>query len=461
MNASILVVDDEATFRLLAEEALQAEGFEVTAVSTLKRAWEECARSSPDIVILDRRLPDGDGIQFLKGLTAEGQSAPAVIVVTAFGDIQNAVEALHAGASDYLTKPVPLADLVVKVRKVLEARGLRDRLALARKSAIKPPRVQPKSPAMLLVEQRLRQVAVSPLTPVLLIGPSGVGKQYAAELLHTMTYSHIDQDAPFVEVNCAALPDDLVESELFGHEKGAFTDAKTARRGLIEMAAGGTLFLDEITELPPRSQAKLLKFIDEMKFRRLGGTREIEVRLRVVAASNQDIEAAVRENRLRDDLYHRLAVFTVTIPPLKDRAEDIPELAVAFASFFASRVGKRVTGLSPGAIEALCRYPYPGNVRELRNIIERAVILSSGPEIAEADLLLTPQPAPSKAQWAPPFFELHLDPNGGVPSLEQVEREYVLRVLDHFEGHRMQAAQALGISYPTFLRRLRELGVED
>jgi two-component system response regulator AtoC len=316
---------------------------------------------------------------------------------------------------------------------------------------------------MLAVIERLRSVAISPLTPVFLHGPSGVGKQFAAEALHRLTWEDRDAEAPFVEVNCAALPEDLVESELFGHEKGAFTDARTSRRGLIEMASGGTLFLDEITELPLRSQAKLLKFIDSMRFRRLGGQRELAVELRVVAATNQDIEEAVRSGRFREDLYHRLAVFQVAIPPLCDRAEDIPGLAAAFTRFFAERVKKRVTGLSDGAMRALRAYAYPGNVRELRNIVERAVILCRGTEITETDLVLPGGTAASTTAGGgagDAFFRVDPGEGAALPTLDAVDKAYVARVLAHFEGRRMQAAQALGISYPTFLRRLREMGLD-
>src|SRR2546428_823687 len=284
MSASILMVDDEAVFRVLAEEALTAEGFEVRTAASLKRARAEFERGAPDVLILDRRLPDGDGIDFLKGLRADdapgrGDSSTStiVIVVTAYGDIENAVEALKAGAWDYLTKPVQLTDLVVKLRKVLETRGLKDRLAIARSSAEGPAMVQPKSPAMREVVERLRSVAVSPLTPVFMYGPSGVGKQPAAELLHAPTWTRDRPNPPFLEANCAALPDDLVESELFGHEKGAFTDARSTRRGLVEVAVCRRLFLDRIKEVPQPSQDQRLKFIDTIGFRRVRGERELAV----------------------------------------------------------------------------------------------------------------------------------------------------------------------------------------
>jgi len=377
-------------------------------------------------------------------------------VVTAYGDVENAVEALQAGAVDYLTKPLQVTDLVVKLRKVLEARGLRDRIALAKSHDEKPPAAAPKSPASLDVMRAIERVSQSPFTPVFLVGPSGAGKQYAAEMLHKFTFADNPDGAPFVEVNCAALPSHLVESELFGHERGAFTDAKTMRRGLIEMADGGTLFLDEITELPEPSQAKLLKFLDSMRFRRLGGQREIEVELRVVAATNRDVQK-LDPDRFREDLYHRLAVFLVNIPSLAERREDLPELIEQFVGYFAGRVKKRVTGISGGAMAALASYNYPGNVRELRNIIERAIILTPGPEITERDVIL-PERREVKGETAS-FFSVKLQADGTPPPVEVVERSYVARVLEHLGGKRMAAAQTLGISYPTFLKRLRELGL--
>ena len=455
MTASVLVVDDESVFRVLVEEALVSEGFEVHTAETLRKAKAQLELGAPDVLLIDRRLPDGDGIDFLRAFRAGEGGDAIVVVVTAYGDVENAVEALKAGATDYLTKPVQLTDLVVKLRKVLETRGLKDRLAIARSSAAGPA-VEPRSASMQAVMEQLRSVARSPLTPVFVQGPSGVGKQRAAEMLHALTWEGADPEPPFVEVNCAALPDDLVESELFGHEKGAFTDARTARRGLIEMAGGGTLFLDEVTELPLRAQAKLLKFLDSMRIRRLGGQREIPVDLRVVAATNQDAQALVRSGRFREDLYHRLAVYVVEIPALCARREDIPGLAAAFVRFFAGRVKKRSLCLSAAAHGALERYSYPGNVRELRNIIERAVILSQGPEISERDVML-PLLAPSGGTGS--FFQVGLE-EGGPPRLDSVERAYVARVLQFCEGHRTAAANTLGISYPTFLKRLRELGLD-
>jgi two-component system, NtrC family, response regulator AtoC len=457
MRPSVLVVDDERSFRLLAEEALSSEGFDVRTASTLARARQELDKTAPDVMILDRRLPDGDGIDLLRELAQTGQLTSQVIVVTAYADVNNAVEALRAGAVDYLTKPLQVTDLIIKLRKVLETRGLRDRLELA-KSDSRLPTISPRSAAAQEVTHKLEQVAESPLTPVFLVGPSGAGKQFAAEMLHKLSFKDRPDGAPFVEVNCAALPAHLVESELFGHERGAFTDAKAMRRGLIEMADGGTLFLDEITELPEPSQAKLLKFLDSMRFRRLGGQREIEVNLRVVAATNRDV-TRLDPGRFREDLYHRLAVFLVNIPSLSQRREDIDELVESFVRYFAGRVKKRITGISPGAMAALAAYDYPGNVRELRNIIERAIILATGPEITEREVILPERRRVSEGD--PAFFSVRIGIDSAPPPLEVVERAYVAHVLEHLNGKRMAAAQALGISYPTFLKRLRELGLSQ
>ena len=458
MRPSILVVDDDRSFRILADTALTSEGFDVRTVASLGKARTQIDAAAPDIVILDRRLPDGDGIALLQELRENGPLAALVIVVTAYGDIDSAVSALQIGAVDYLTKPVQVADLVIKIRKVLETRGLRDRLALATGAGTQPSEVLPKSPALRNVRAQLERVSQSPLTPVLLAGPSGAGKQYAAELLHRLTCAGRD-DAPFVDVNCAALPEHLVESELFGHERGAFTDARATRRGLIEMANGGTLFLDEITELPEGSQAKLLKFLDGMKLRRLGGHREIEVELRVIAATNREPRELVASGRLREDLYHRLAVFRVNVPPLRERREDIALLAQSFVDYFSSRVKKRITGLSEDALAALHQYDFPGNVRELRNVIERGIILSQGPLLTARDIVLG-----EERELLPPvsprFFSVDTAPDGVPPALEAVERAYVARVLEHTGGRRMAAAQMLGISYPTFLKRLREFGFD-
>jgi two-component system response regulator AtoC len=455
MKASVLIVDDERVFRVLAEEALVSEGFEVRQAPNLAKARLELGRSQPDVVVLDRRLPDGDGMDLLREERRTTGDGPLFVVVTAYGDIQNAVAAVQAGAVDYLAKPVQPTDLVMKLRKVLEVRGLRDQLARVRGAPTLS--AESESPKMRAVMDTLRRVSQSPLTPVFILGASGSGKQFAAERLHAMTHAD-GADAPFIDVNCAALPSNLVESELFGHERGSFTDAKSSRRGLIEMADGGTLFLDEIGELPEASQAKLLKFLDSMRFRRVGGERELEVSLRVIAATNQDVETLVKSGRFREDLYHRLSVFVVQVPPLAQRREEVATLTRSFILQCAQKTKKRVEGISKPALSQLENYEFPGNVRELRNIIERGVILAQGPEITTEDLVLRSfgTPPPTHA-----FFQVAVETGQPPPTMHAIEHAYVLRVLEHHEGRRMAAAQALGISYPTFLKRLRELGIAN
>ncbi|HEX2872431.1 MAG TPA: sigma-54 dependent transcriptional regulator [Polyangiaceae bacterium] len=454
MKASVLIVDDERIFRVLAEEALTSEGFDVRQAPNLAKARIELSRSQPDVVVLDRRLPDGDGMELLREERRTSGDGPLFVVVTAYGDIQNAVDAVQAGAVDYLAKPVQPTDLVMKLRKVLEVRGLRDQLARAR--GVPALDAQSPSPQMRAVMDTLRRVSQSPLTPVFILGASGSGKQFAAERLHALTHQQNAADAPFIDVNCAALPSNLVESELFGHERGAFTDARSSRRGLIEMADQGTLFLDEIGELPEASQAKLLKFLDSMRFRRVGGERELEVSLRVIAATNQDIEALVKSGRFREDLYHRLSVFVVQVPPLSQRREEVAPLAEAFLAQCAQKTKKRVEGITKPALALLESYEFPGNVRELRNIIERAVILAQTSQITPEDLALRP---PSGRADVRAFFQVDVAAGQAPPSMHAVEHAYVMRVLEHLEGRRTAAAQALGISYPTFLKRLRELGI--
>jgi two-component system response regulator AtoC len=455
MNASILVIDDDRAFRLLAEEALVAGGFEVRISGTLARGLAAINDAMPDVVIVNRCLPDGDGIDVIQMLRSEGA---IVLVAAASGDVENAREALRAGAWDYLTKPVRLADLIVRVHKALATRGLKDRLRAARSNRAGAPAVAPTSRSMREIIDVLTRVAESPLTPMLLAGPSGSGKQHTAELLHELTFAKGVEDAPFMQVNCAALPEDVLENELFGHEKGAFLDAKETQRGLIDLAAGGTLFIDEVTAMPLGSQAKLLKFLDKMRFRRLGGEREIAAQLRVVAATTSDIRDRVRRGAFREDLYHRLTVFAVELPPLVERKEDIPDLAAAFVRWFSQRIKKRISGIAADALEALEAYGYPGNVRELRNIIERAVILSRGPTLVAWDLIFPPGDPARKLR--PGFFTVELRGDGTPPRIDEIGRNYVGRVLEHSIGHRKAAAQALGLSYPTFLKRLRELGLD-
>ncbi|NVJ01812.1 sigma-54-dependent Fis family transcriptional regulator [Myxococcus sp. AM001] len=446
MSTYLLLVDDDRTFASLAASVLRHEGFRVTLAHSLHDARAAMSREAPDLVVLDRRLPDGDGIDFLPELRAQLPDTP-VLMVTAHGDIASAVEAIQAGARDYLSKPVELDDLVLRARRAAADLQLQERLRQAESELGGRRRLsRPHSPKMLAALQMLERIAKAPRSPVLLLGETGVGKEVIARHLHALQGGQ----GSFVHVNCAALPATMVESELFGHERGAFTDARTARRGLVEVAAGGVLFLDEVGELPLQLQAKLLTFLDKGAFRRLGGTAELSSSARVVTATNRDLTKEVAEGRFREDLYFRLSVFRVDIPPLRERREDLLPLAQSLVAELCAELGRRPVGFSSAAQARLERYPFPGNVRELRNVLERALVLEAGPELELASL--EPQGASGPPAVDPDAFVVP----GAPRSLQDVERLYVRHVLARLEGRRMEAARVLGLSYPTFLRRLEE-----
>ncbi|KFE69972.1 sigma-54-dependent transcriptional regulator [Hyalangium minutum] len=446
MSTSLLLVDDDRTFSSLASSVLSQEGFLVRTARSLHETRAALAREAPDLVILDRRLPDGDGLSFLPELRAQ-MPGTVVLMVTAHGDIASAVEAIKAGARDYLAKPVELDDLVLRARRAAQDVQLQERLRRA-ESALEGRRrlLEPRSPVMRQTLQMLERIATSPRSPVLVQGETGVGKEVIARHLHLLRA----EQGPFVHVNCAALPDTLVESELFGHERGSFTDARTARRGLVEVANGGLLFLDEVGELPLPLQAKLLTFLDKGAFRRLGGSSELTSSARVVAATNRDLSQEVSAGRFREDLYFRLSVFKVEVPPLRERREDVLPLAESLVAELCAELGRRPVTFSAAARERLARYPFPGNVRELRNVLERALVLESGPAL-ELEALATGPRSPT-ASTDPQAFVV----SGPPRPLEEMDRLYVRHVLELLEGRRMDAARALGISYPTFLRKLGE-----
>jgi two-component system, NtrC family, response regulator AtoC len=455
MSAPLLFVDDDRAFSSLGAAALQREGYGVTLARSLHEARAALARLTPALVVLDRRLPDGDGLTFLSEIKAHAPGA-AVVMVTAHGDIASAVDAVRAGASDYVAKPVELADLVLRVRRALDTGRLKDRLAAAEAELSGRRRIiPPASAAMQRVFATLERIAASPRSAVLLLGETGAGKEMLARHLHGLSAK--DDGAPFVHVNCAALPEQTVESELFGHEKGAFTDARTTRRGLVEVAHGGTLFLDEVGELPLGLQAKLLTFLDSGRFRRLGGTTEHSSGARIVAATNRDLPVLMGRGEFREDLWFRLSVFRIDIPPLRQRAEDILPLAEGILTDLRRELGRKDIRLGARARARLGTYPFPGNVRELRNIIERALVMEPGPEL-ELDVLEgggKPTLPAVVAAEAPVDSDAFVLP-GPPRALEDVERVYTRWVLERLGGKRMEAAKVLGLSYPTFLKRLGE-----
>jgi two-component system response regulator AtoC len=447
MKRSVLLVDDDRSFTSLAQAALTREGWPVRLARSLHEARRALEVDAPDVVVLDRRLPDGDGLDFLSTLRTQFPDVP-VLMVTAHGDIQSAVEAIRAGAADYMAKPVELTDLVLRVRRSFGEQSLRERLTRAEAELSRRRKlVTPTSAAMRQLLVALERIATTPRSPVLLLGPTGSGKEILARHLHAL--SHVGQ-APFVHVNCAALPESVVESELFGHEKGAFTDARTARRGLVEAANGGTLFLDEVGELPVGLQAKLLTFLDSGNYRRVGSSSEDTSLARVVAATNRDLREEIRAGRFREDLWFRLSVFALQVPPLRERTEDILPLAEALLAELGAELGRKGAALGQLAKERMLRYPFPGNVRELRNVLERALVLEPGPELELPVLDGRPEPVP-EALAGEPFHVV-----GAPIPMEELERRYARHVLEHLGGRRVEAAKALGLSYPTFLKRIED-----
>jgi two-component system response regulator AtoC len=454
VSGKVLIVDDEKTFRVAAEAGLAAEGYAVRSAASGGEGLALARDFRPDVVVLDRNLPDADGLEVLTRLLADGGEAPAVILATAYGDVENAVRAVKAGAFDYLTKPVALPALLVALGKAVEARRLARRargFSGAARRGVEREFCMGASAAMREVVALADKVAASPDTTVLVQGESGTGKELVARRIHVRTPGR--SEAIFVELNCAAIPETLLESELFGHEKGAFTDAKQARPGLLEEAEGGTLFLDEIGDMPLATQAKLLKVLETRRFRRLGGGHDLAADVRFVAATHRDLDAAVRAGAFRLDLFHRLDVFRVDIPPLRARPADVLPLARFFLAGFAARAGKAIAALAPEAEQRLLAYPFPGNVRELRNVIERAVILETGPALSPASILLRPSEPPAPAAT----------PASGrdePPSLAEVERDYLLSLLERAHGNRSQVARWMGVSYPTVQKKIADHGID-
>jgi DNA-binding NtrC family response regulator len=466
VKPTVLVVDDEKTFRIVAEEALSSEGFAVTTAASGHAGLAAWQREPCDLVILDRHLPDTDGIAVLEAIVREAGERgldTLVVIATAYADITSAVQAVKLGAFDYLSKPLQLPELVVTVRKALEAKRLRAQVRqltgqlAGRAAAALGAFVAGASPAMAAVVDMVDKVAQATDTTVLVQGESGTGKEHIADLIHRRTPGR--RDGPFVEINCASVPESLLESELFGHERGAFTDAKGTKRGLFEEADGGTLFLDEVGEMPVATQAKLLKVLEEMTFRRLGGTRDLTVSVRVVAATNKDLAALVQRGAFRLDLYHRLDVFHLRVPPLRDRREDILPLATHFLARFGPRLRKAAAGFAPETERVLLAYDYPGNVRELRNLVERAVILSTDALIEPKHIVISgPTLGDAGGAATPAFFSVELA-DGRPPSLDALEREYIARLLQFSGGNKTQVARLLGVSYPTVAKKISDYGL--
>ncbi len=456
---TILVVEDEAKMARLLELSLQDEGLTTLIAGDAETGLRLLNREPIDLVLTDLKLPGMDGLEFLQAIKRANAEIP-VVVMTAYGTVETAVEAMKAGASDYVLKPFSLDEMKLIIRKELDFRRLRQenrslREALGRRYAFG--NIVARSPKMQEVLATVERVAPTNAT-VLLGGESGVGKDLIARAIHQHSRR---SSGPFIKINATAIPENLLESELFGYEKGAFTGAVVAKPGKFELADRGTLFLDEIGDVPLAIQVKLLRVLQEREFERLGGTRTLKVDVRLVAATNRDLRAALEQGSFREDLYYRLNVVPIDIPPLRDHKEDIPDLVDHFIRRFAPESGKAVTGITPAALKVLLGFHWPGNVRELENVIQRAIALSSGPVLDVPDIrldlaLATRRPAPGVESAVTSGF---FPPNG--MTLEQYEEEIIREALRRANGNKSQAARLLGLSRNALRYRLSKMGVAD
>ena len=445
---TILVVDDEPEMRALLRDVLQERGHQVTLAESGREALKRLGEGDYGVVLSDLRMRGMEGIELLTEIK-RGHPDTNVILMTAFGSVETAVEAMKEGAYDYLVKPVKTEELIRVTERAVREAALRREVNRLRREVHKEysfHQILGKSKAMQEVFDLIRRVADSP-TNVLITGESGTGKELVAKAIH---YNSERRDAPFVPVNCAAIPDTLLESELFGHMKGAFTDAKADKRGLFEEAQKGTLLLDEISELPLMLQAKLLRVIQEREVRRVGSTRSVPVDVRIIAATNLMLADEVKAKQFREDLFYRLNVIEIRLPPLRERKEDIPLLVEAFLQKCAKASHKEVRGMTESVLALLIDYPWPGNVRELENVIERAVTLARGEKIVPEDLPPAIRGARGERRVIDEAAERTLP-------LQAIEREYILRILEKTGGNKYQAAQMLGIDRKTLYRKLAEI----
>jgi len=448
---TILIIEDEAKMRRLLELNLGEDRFTTLSAGDAESGLKLLRENSVDLVVTDLKLPGMNGLEFLQAIKRQNAAMP-VVVMTAFGSVETAVDAMKAGASDYVLKPFSLAEMRLVIHKELDVHNLREENRSLREALGKRythPNVVARSAKMQEVLATVERVAPTNST-VLLGGETGVGKDLIARAIHEKSRR---ASGPFVKINSTAIPENLLESELFGYEKGAFTGAAASKPGKFELADKGTLFLDEIGDVPPAIQVKLLRVLQEREFERLGGTRTVKVDVRLVAATNRDLRAALEQGTFREDLYYRLNVVPIDIAPLRERKEDIPDLARLFVARFCGESGKPVKDITPEAMQILANHHWPGNVRELQNIIERACALAKGTVLEAADIHLDSRPA-----------KLVNDGGGFLPdgmTLEQWEDEMIQEALRRANGNKSQAARLLGLSRNALRYRLSKIGIAD
>jgi DNA-binding NtrC family response regulator len=453
----VLVLDDERLVRWSLSERLRADGLEPVQAATVAEAMDLAARGV-DAAILDYHLPDGDGIAVLRQLR-QGDPELPVIMLTANTEVDVVVAAVKAGASDYVAKPFEVHDVALRLTRAIDSTGSRRELRRLKEDLARPfgfDSMIGESAPMHQIRQLAAKIAESPASTVLVTGDSGTGKDLLAKVVH---YGSRRAGGPFMNITCSALPETLLESELFGHERGAFTDARQQKRGLFEQADQGTVFLDEIAETVPTLQAKLLRFLEEKMFRRVGGSADVKVDVRVIAATNQDLERQVREGKFREDLYYRLNVMRVAMPPLRERGRDVVLLAGHFLRMFGQEFRKPVRSLSAAAEAALLAYAWPGNVRELRNVIERAVLLAEHAILAPGDFdslrgpAIGAAPAPAAA-----VSGVQLPPEG--LRLDDLERDLIVLALERTHGNQTRAAALLGLHRDQIRYRMEKYGLK-
>jgi len=447
----ILVVDDEASHRTMLNAVLTSEGYQISEADDGKAAIEAAEGEFYDLILMDVRMTELDGIEAMQEIKKISPAIP-MIIMTAYGSVETAVDALKSGAYDYLTKPLDIEELKILIHKALDHYRLREENIVLRERLADRfdfSRIIGKSKAMKDLFETLAMVAPSDAT-VLLYGESGTGKEIVANALHENSPR---ARRPFIKVSCAALPETLLESELFGHERGAFTGAIGRKEGRFQLANGGTIFLDEVSEMSPTTQVKLLRVLQEREFEPLGSTKTIRVDIRIIAATNKNLEEEVKEGNFREDLFYRLNVVPIELPPLRKRKEDVPLLAKHFLNIYSEKAQTPIKGFLPKTMDLMIRYDWPGSIRELENAIERAVLLCHGEYIAPQDLPHAVQGAEGEAL-----------PTVAVPSgmtLKEVEREVIVQTLEDTDGNRTQTARILGISRKTLQNKLKEYGIRE